>query len=193
MNASIQDAVNLGWKLAAAIQGWAPAGLLDTYSTERRQAATELLDNTRAQGQLFLRGAEVNPVRELLARLFFTIPEAATLAADEVSGLGLRYDLGGKSPEPVGRLLPTKHLRLPGEDGPPRGLLREGRGVFLASDNGRQYDAILHRWQSRVGVKNASGSVDVDLLVRPDGYVAWISQAAEPLSDALERWFGPGS
>ena len=193
MNVSMQDAVNLGWKLAAAIEGWAPACPLDTYSTERRQAATELLDNTRAQGQLFLRGAEVNPVRELLARLFFTVPEAATLAADEVSGLGLRYDLGGKSPEPVGRLLPTKHFRLPGEDSPPRGLLREGRGVFLTSGNGRQHDAILHRWQGRVGVKNASASTDVDLLVRPDGYVAWTSQAAEPLSDALERWFGPGS
>ena len=69
MNVSIQDAVNLGWKLAAAIQGWGPADLLDTYSTERRQAATELLENTRAQGQLFLRGAEVNPVRGLLEHL----------------------------------------------------------------------------------------------------------------------------
>ena len=101
--------------------------------------------------------------------------------------------MGDSCPEPIGRLLPTKHFRLPGEDGPPRGLLREGRGLFLASGNGAENDALLRRWESRVDVKNVSGSGDLDLLVRPDGYVAWTSHAAEPLSDALERWFGSGS
>lgn len=192
MNVSIQDAVNLGWKLAAAIQGWGPADLLDTYDTERRQAATELLENTRAQGQLFLRGAEVNPVRGLLEHLF-TVPEAASLAADEVTGLSLRYDMGDSCPEPIGRLLPTKHLRLPGEDGPPRGLLREGRGLFLTSGDGAASGGLPRRWQARVDVKNVNGSPGPDLLVRPDGYVAWTSHAAEPLSAALERWFGAGS
>lgn len=191
MNVSIQDAVNLGWKLAATVQGWGPADLLDTYGTERRQAAAELIENTRAQGQLFLRGAEVDPVRDLLGRLL-TVPEAASLAADEVTGLSLRYDLADGSPEPVGRLLPTKHLRLPGEDGPPRGLLRSGRGLFLTSGDDPENEATAGQWKSRVDVKNVGGAVDQDFLVRPDGYVAWTSRAAESLTGALERWFGSG-
>jgi bifunctional hydroxylase/dehydrase len=189
MNVSIQDAVNLGWKLAAAVHGWAPPDLLDSYDTERRQAAAELLENTRAQGQLFLRGAEVNPVRNLLARLF-AIPEAGSLAADEVTGLALRYHLGDNCPEPVGRLLPTKHLRWPGGDRPPRGLLRDGRGLFLASGRGGEHDAVARRWVARVNVQQAGGPTGPDYLVRPDGYVAWTSDSAEPLHAALERWFG---
>ncbi|MGW2643515.1 FAD-dependent monooxygenase [Streptomyces sp. NPDC001393] len=195
MNVSLQDAVNLGWKLAAAVQGWAPDGLLDSYDTERRQAAAELLANTRAQGQLFLRGAEVDPVRALLQRLF-TVPEAASLAADEVTGMALRYDTGDGAPEPVGRLLPTRHLRLPGEEGPPHGLLREGRGLFVRSGKDTADDeteALLRRWKARVDARTVPGTderTDADLLVRPDGHVAWTSHGSEPLSDALTRWFG---
>ncbi|HEU5024197.1 MAG TPA: FAD-dependent monooxygenase [Spirillospora sp.] len=189
MNVSIQDAVNLGWKLAAAVHGWAPADLLDTYDTERRQAAAELLANTQAQGQVFLRGAEVDPVRRLLERLF-TVPEAASLAADEVTGMALRYDPGGDAPEPVGRLLPTKDLRLPGGDGPPRGLLRDGRGLLLTSREDGESASLARPWNDRVDVVAVPRPGEPDLLVRPDGHVAWTSRAAEPLATALARWFG---
>jgi bifunctional hydroxylase/dehydrase len=190
MNVSLQDAVNLGWKLAAVIQGRAPEDLLDTYHTERQQAAAELLMNTKAQGQLFLRGAEVDPVRDLLRRLFL-IPEAASLAADEVTGMSLRYELGDDAPEPIGRLLPTRELRLPGDDGPPRGLLRHGRGLFLTAGEGADNAAVVRGWDGRVDVVTVDRPGQPDLLVRPDGYVAWSSQAVTSLPDALARWFGP--
>jgi bifunctional hydroxylase/dehydrase len=122
----------------------------------------------------------------------FAVPGAGSLAADEVSGLALRYPFGDGSPEPAGRLLPVRDLRLPGEDGPPRGLLRDGRGLLLTSAAGLEHRAVASRWTPRVDIRDAGGAVDQDYLIRPDGYVAWTSRAAEPLSAALERWFGYG-
>lgn len=193
MNVSIQDAANLGWKLAAAVQGWGSEELLESYSTERRQAAMELLTNTRAQGQLFLRGTEADPLRKLLERLF-AVPEAASLAADEVAGLGLRYGSDEQASGLVGRLLPTKELRRPGEDGPPRGLLRQGRGLFLSpAADGGEHGAVLRGWKDRVDLVTLGAPGSPDLLIRPDGYVAWASPSAQPLPDALAHWFGPGN
>ncbi|KAA0021678.1 FAD-dependent monooxygenase [Antrihabitans cavernicola] len=192
MNVSLQDAVNLGWKLAADIQGWAPADLLDSYDAERGRAAAELLADTRAQGQLFLGGREVEPVRDLVTRLAATAG-AAEVLADEVTGMALRYDFAGDTPEPIGRLLPTKHLRVSGEDTPPRGLLRDGRGLFLASGGAATSAAVLERWRDRVQVEEISTPTGAEALVRPDGYVAWTSDADESLSCALERWFGAAS
>lgn len=189
MNVSLQDAVNLGWKLAADIQGWAPAELLDTYNAERRQAAMELLADTRAQGQLFLRGEEVDPIRELLRRLAAT-PHAAEILANQVTGMALRYEFANGHPEPIGRLLPTKNLRVTGADAPPQGLLRTGRGLLLTSGNGRRNADLLHRWRDRVQIETVAPTDNAELLIRPDGYVAWTSQADEPLAVALERWFG---
>ncbi|MGN2638145.1 FAD-dependent monooxygenase [Nocardia takedensis] len=190
MNVSIQDAVNLGWKLAAEIQGWAPDGLLDTYDTERRYAAADLLADTRAQGQLFLRGAEVDPLREVLRGLT-AVPGAAEILADEVSGMSLRYDFADGGPEPIGRLLPTRDLRVPGADGPPVGLLRGGKGVLLTTDGGRADSAALRGRADRVEVRTAATPEGVEVLVRPDGYVAWTSRSDQPLDAALRRWFGP--
>ncbi|MBB5918322.1 bifunctional hydroxylase/dehydrase [Nocardia transvalensis] len=190
MNVSIQDAVNLGWKLAAAVRGWAPAGLLDTYDAERRQAARELLDDTRAQGQLFLGSQDVDPLRELLTRLAAT-REAAEILADEVTGMALRYDFAHGSPEPVGRLLPTANLRLPHQDTPPLGLLRHGRGAFVTPGGDPATTELLSRWRDRVELTTTATPDDTEFLVRPDGYVAWTSHSGEPLTDAIERWFGP--
>lgn len=193
MNVGLQDAANLGWKLAAAIRGQGSEELLDSYSTERRQAAAELLANTRAQGQLFLRGTEADPLRRLLEHLF-SVPEAASLAADEVAGLGLRYASAEKAPEPVGRLLPTRGLRRPGEDGPPLGLLGRGRGLFLSPDaGGGRYAAVLEGWKDRVETAALGAPGDPALLVRPDGYVAWASSGTQPPTEALAHWFGPGN
>jgi len=200
MNTSLQDAVNLAWKLAAALQGWGTTELLDSYDRERRQAALELLTDTRAQGQLFLRGPEVDPVREILQQVL-AVPGAATVVADRVTGMGLRHAADSSSPEPAGRLLPTKHLRRDGGDAPPRGLLREGRGILLRLGGGDGNADRAATWKDRIDIRTADWVSDTshpslrtaDVLVRPDGYVAWTSECAEPLSDALTRWFGQAS
>ncbi|MGJ3560476.1 FAD-dependent monooxygenase [Streptomyces sp. INA 01156] len=106
MNVSLQDAVNLGWKLALVSRGRAPDTLLDTYHSERYPVGRELLLNTAAQGQVFLRGPEVDPLREVLRRLL-NIREVSVLLADGVSGLDIRYDMGvPEAPSPIGERLP---------------------------------------------------------------------------------------
>jgi bifunctional hydroxylase/dehydrase len=115
--------------------------------------------------------------------------------------MALRYDMGPDSPEPVGRMLPTKHLRGSGADAPMRGLLRDGRGAFLSCGDDEKNVNLAGRWDSRVNVRTISWPTDLadpltqhtDFLVRPDGYVAWTSHAVEPLCAALERWYGPGN
>ncbi len=198
MNTSIQDSVNLGWKLAAVIRGTAPERLLDTYHEERHEVGRRLLSNTQAQGLLFLGGPEVHPLRDVLRELIGYDVVARHLAA-MVSGLEIRYDVGGGSHPLLGRRMP--HLELAGDPLRPSSThaLRSGRGVLLdLADN-----AALRRraagWSDRVDVVTAVPSeAPADLrdtsavLVRPDGYVAWAAPGSwSDLPMALERWFGP--
>ncbi|MFD5223769.1 FAD-dependent monooxygenase [Streptomyces tendae] len=202
MNTSIQDSYNLGWKLASVLRGDAPEELLDTYHSERHEVGRSLLANTRAQSLLVLGGEEAEPLRGILAELI-RHPEAARHLAAKVSGLDIRYDVGGGTSALLGRRLP--HLVLATAAGPTSStaLLRAGRGVLLDLDD----NAVLRRraqaWRDRVDVVTATaGAVREDgpaagttaVLLRPDGYVAWAAPGShQQLNSALTRWFGPAA
>jgi bifunctional hydroxylase/dehydrase len=199
MNTSIQDAVNLGWKLAATVHGWAPSNLLDTYHAERHAVGARLLMNTQAQGLLFLSGAEVQPMRDLFAELIRYDVVAKHLVG-MVSGLEVRYDVGEGSHPLLGRRMPNRELV--GVRGVTRTyeLLHGGRGVLLDIADDANLRRAAAGWSDRVDVLGArfAGLTDGDplattqaVLVRPDGYVAWANpDTGEPVKGALRRWFG---
>ncbi|GGT26660.1 FAD-dependent monooxygenase [Streptomyces chromofuscus] len=199
MNTSIQDSVNLGWKLGAVVRGRAPEALLDTYHAERHPVGERLLMNTRAQGLLFLSGPEVQPLRDVLSELI-RYPEVSRHFAAMVSGLEIRYDLDGGPHPLLGRRLPD--VRLTGHRlvSSSTEALHAGRGVLLdLTDNERLRDRAWD-WQDRVDIVTATPVLPdgssltgtTAVLVRPDGYVAWAAPGSHAdLPMALERWFGP--
>ncbi|MEV0604410.1 FAD-dependent monooxygenase [Streptomyces sp. NPDC050315] len=200
MNTSIQDAVNLGWKLAAVVQGRAPETLLDTYHEERHAVGRRLLMNTRAQGLLFLSGAEIQPLRDVLNELIGYEDVSRHLAA-MVSGLEIRYETGGGSHPLLGRRMPDLELTRP--DGRTTGstaLLHSGRGVLLDLADNAVLRGRAAGWSDRVDIITATAAPaegselagTTAVLVRPDGYVAWAAPGThDDLPMSLERWFGP--
>ncbi|WP_181797605.1 FAD-dependent monooxygenase, partial [Streptomyces sp. WELS2] len=131
MNTGIQDAVNLGWKLAAVVRGTAPEALLDTYHAERHPVGRRLLTNTQAQGLLYLSGSEMQPLRDLLAELI-AYEDVSRHLAGMISGLDIRYDVGASGHPLPGRRMP--HLELVSADGDKTSttaLLHTARGLLL--------------------------------------------------------------
>lgn len=199
MNTSIQDAVNLGWKLAAVVRGRAGVELLDTYHDERHRVGERLLMNTRAQGLLFLGGPEVQPLRDVLGELVGH-EEVSRHLAGMVSGLEITYDVGSGAHPLLGRRMPD--VELVGEDDKTRTaqLLRGGRGLLLDLEDNAVLRERAAPWSDRVDVVTAAlhapegelastGAV----LVRPDGHVAWAAPGSHhDLPTSLARWFGPG-
>ncbi|WP_295121661.1 FAD-dependent monooxygenase [uncultured Leifsonia sp.] len=189
LNLGIQDAFNLGWKLAADVDGWAPDGLLDTYEAERRPVADDVLTLTRAQSVLIAPEAGPQAVRRLITELM-AFDDVARYLAERISGTGIRYEpAGGRGAEPdlVGRRLPD----LPVGEGRLYELLRDGRGLLL-DRTGRLSVA---GWGDRVDAV-ADPAADVAApaaLLRPDGYVAWAGDDDRDLREHLERWFGRAS
>ncbi|MET8755721.1 FAD-dependent monooxygenase [Streptomyces sp. NPDC004667] len=200
MNTGIQDAVNLGWKLAAVVRGRAPLALLDTYHGERHPVGRRLLMNTRAQGLLFLSGAEVQPLRDSLRELMAYEDVARHLAA-MVTGLEITYDVGAGGHPLLGRRMPGLELDGPGGRTSATALLRPARGVLLDLADNPRLRRRAAAWGDRVDIVTArpsgpSGGEPADdttaLLIRPDGYVAWAAPGSHhDLPMALERWFGP--
>lgn len=198
MNVSIQDAVNLGWKLGAVVTGRAPGELLDTYHLERHPVGAALLRNTRAQATLFLGGPETQPLRDVLAEVFRG-EEAARCLAGLVSGLEIRYDVGPGDHPLLGRRLPDVQLVMDdGEKTRSSRLLHRARGVLLSLGPDPEPGRIARKWAPRVDVHSArladapltDEAVDADaVLVRPDGYVAWATGTGD-LGAALSRCFG---
>ncbi|MGH3433417.1 MAG: FAD-dependent monooxygenase [Thermocrispum sp.] len=197
LSVGVQDAVNLGWKLAAEINGWAPDGLLDTYHAERHPIGRQLARNALAAIELRLTGEEMDPVRSVLAELV-AYQGAAGHLAGMLSGLGIRYDMGAGDHPLLGRRMPPG-----GELTAPDGrrtriadLLRHGRAVLVAADGSGAFDRVTAGWTDRIDVITGTtpprtGSPLDAVLIRPDGYVAWTSPGAEAtLADALGRWFG---
>jgi 3-(3-hydroxy-phenyl)propionate hydroxylase len=197
----IQDAVNLGWKLAQVVRGTSPDGLLDTYHAERHPAGARALGFSMAQTVLQLADPRTAALNEILSGIMAT-PEARRQVAALIHGLDIVYDLGPGHPL-IGRRMPD--LDLETAAGPSRvyALLREARPVILSSEGGEPID--ISPWADRVGLHDVRfvgawelpvlGRVDPPsaVLVRPDGHVAWVGPGSEgSLSDALTRWFGPG-
>ncbi|OAR23032.1 monooxygenase [Streptomyces sp. ERV7] len=211
LSVGVQDAVNLGWKLAATVNGWAPEGLLDSYQAERHPVGEKLLRNTLAQASLYLTGDEMEPMRQVMRELVRS-PEAARRLAGHVSGLGIRYDMGGATGHPLlGLRMPDREVKL-GDGSTTRvsELLHPARGVLVVADGSTGPAKLAAGWSDRIDiVTDASWSDRVDIvpdgwvpadtaegttpdavLLRPDGHVAWVSPDGGELLDALARWFG---
>ncbi|MEW2331947.1 rifampin monooxygenase [Micromonospora chersina] len=182
LNLGVQDAVNLGWKLAAQVRGWAPETLLDTYHAERRPVAEDVLDNTRAQMELLSTGAGPRAVRRLLTELM-DFEEVNRHLLEKISAIGIRYDFGD-GPDLLGRRLPDIDLK----QGHLYGLLHRGRGLLLD----RTERLTVGGWSDRVDhLADPTAALDAPcVLLRPDGHVAWIGDDQRDLDDHLSRWFG---
>lgn len=196
MNTSLQDSFNLGWKLAAVVRGEAPAELLDSYYDERHPVGKRLLDNTRAQGVLFLRGEEAGPLRDFLGTLVHHHDVARFLAA-KVSGLDIVYPMGGGDHPLLGRRVPD--VVIAGDRGPTTTLhlLREGKPVLLDLTGAAALRERAEPWWTRVVVHSGPEMASdrfagtTALLVRPDGYIAWTApHSDQPLEVALATWCG---
>ena len=202
LNIAVQDAVNLGWKLAQVVKGTSPASLLDTYHAERHPVAARVLHNTMAQVALRRTDDRTKALGDYVAE-FLSMHEPRKRLAAELSGLGLHYDLGEGHPL-LGRRMPD--LDLVTVDGPLRvfTLLHGARPALLNLDESAALD--IGPWADRVQLVNARYDGGWELpalgpvpaptaaLVRPDGYVAWVGEGADlGLQEALTRWFGPPS
>ncbi|MEV0708572.1 rifampin monooxygenase [Nocardia aurea] len=182
LNLGIQDAFNLGWKLAAVIDGWAPRGLLDSYESERRPVAAAVLENTRAQMQLMSLDPGAQAVRRLVAELM-DFEDVNRLLTEKITATAIRYDFG------EGHELLGKRLR---DIGLKRGrlydLTHRGRGLLL--DQTGQLS--VTGWADRVDhVVDVSEELDAPaVLLRPDGHIAWVGDDQRDLLEHLPTWFG---
>lgn len=186
LNLGMQDAFNLGWKLAAEVGGWAPDGLLDTYGTERRPVAADVLDYTRAQSELLRVEPGPLAVRRLLSELM-DVPGVTRHLIEKVTAVGIRYDLGDG-----GDLLGRRMRDVRFENGVQLyELMHEGRGLLIDQTG----HLSVAGWEGRVDhVVDTSDEIGADaVLLRPDGHVAWMNGAGD-LREHLRRWFGdPGA
>jgi 2-polyprenyl-6-methoxyphenol hydroxylase-like FAD-dependent oxidoreductase len=197
LNLGVQDAVNLGWKLAQVVKGTAPESLLDTYHAERHPVAARILQHTMAQTALTRSDARIDALRDTVSELL-SLDEPRKRLAGIISGLDIRYDLGDGHPL-LGRRIPD--LELVTRSGPIRifTLLHDARPLLLrfgghphdpAPARVRVIDAEpVETWELPVVGSVAAPSA---VLVRPDGHVAWTGDRTNAgLADALATWFGP--
>jgi rifampicin monooxygenase len=182
LNLGLQDAFNLGWKLAAEVNGWAPDGLLDSYHTERHPVAADVLTTSRAVAELLSTEPGPRAVRRLVSELM-DLDEVNRYLVEKVTAIGIRYDFG-EGHRLVGRRLRDVALGR----GRLYALMHAGRGLLL-DQTGRLSVA---GWADRVDqVVDVSDEVDVPAaLLRPDGHVAWVGDDQHDLLSHLPRWFG---
>ncbi|MFD0683236.1 FAD-dependent monooxygenase [Actinomadura fibrosa] len=196
LSVGVQDAVNLGWKLAATVTGRAPDGLLDTYRTERHPVGRRLARNARAAIELRLTGDEMDPVRDVIGELL-AHKDAAGHLAGMLSGLGVHYDMGpGDHPLLGRRMPPDQHLTLTnGTDVRIAELLHTARGLLITTQP-EVHERHADEWADRIDTITATWPPDhhpeLDtVLIRPDGYIAWTHPGTHhDLTTAIHRWFG---
>jgi 2-polyprenyl-6-methoxyphenol hydroxylase-like FAD-dependent oxidoreductase len=196
MNTGIQDAVNLGWKLAAAVHGWAPPWLLDSYEAERHRVGREALRVTDLLQRVTLAPAPVRAVRPVLARLALSLPPVRRWMRRRISGLSIAYPPPGRRTEHpwVGRRVPDLSL------GDVRLYERLRHGKFTLLDRtsaGRYVDEVESGWSDRVVTVRAPHAGGAGwpavTLIRPDGYTAWATSGADQPDEvrtALHHWCG---
>lgn len=199
LNIGVQDAVNLGWKLAQVVNQTSPDSLLDTYHTERHPVAARVLRNTMAQVALLRTDDRTSALRDSMSELL-SMDEPRKRFAGIMSGLEIRYDLGEGHPL-LGRRIPD--LDLVTTNGPLRvfTLLHDARPVLLNLREPGGFD--ITQWTDRIQLIEAKYAGNWELpvlgqvaaptavLIRPDGYVAWVGDGTDTgLHDALTTWFG---
>ncbi|KOV61147.1 FAD-dependent monooxygenase [Streptomyces sp. MMG1121] len=198
LNLGVQDAMNLGWKLAAEVNGWAPEGLLDSYHGERHPIGASVVENTRAQAVLTNPAEEYDGLRAIFVRLL-KIDDVNHHLAGMVSGLDIRYPIAGsEQDELVGARMPDLDLRVDGGESTVSALLRSGRGVLLTTAAAPRFGTLAGPWSDRVDIVTVDALPDYDadaVLIRPDGYVCWAATGAEAaarqrLEEALWTWYG---
>jgi 2-polyprenyl-6-methoxyphenol hydroxylase-like FAD-dependent oxidoreductase len=202
LNTGVQDAVNLGWKLAQVVNKTSPESLLDTYHTERHPVGARVLHNTMAQVALARADERHQALRDTMTTLL-GMDEPRLRIAAMLSALDIRYDLGEGHPL-LGRRMPDLDVHT--ANGPTRvfTLLHEARPVLLNLGEPDGFD--ISPWANRVRLVDAKhagvwelpvlGEVAAPsaVLIRPDGHVAWVGDLTDPeLHRALATWFGPGS
>jgi 2-polyprenyl-6-methoxyphenol hydroxylase-like FAD-dependent oxidoreductase len=201
LNTGVQDAVNLGWKLAQVVKRTSPESLLDTYHDERHPVGARVLQTTMAQIALAREDDRIEALRDTIADLM-SLDAARKRVAGMLSGLGIRYDLGEGHPL-LGRRMPD--LDLVTARGPVRvfALLHGARPALLNLGEPGRFG--ITPWAERVQLVDAAfdgawelpvfGEVTAPtaVLIRPDGYVAWVGEQLSQagLTDALTTWFGP--
>jgi len=200
LNIGVQDAVNLGWKLAEVVKGTSPESLLDTYYDERHPVAARVLRATMAQVALLRPDDRTTALRETVSELLAMDEPRRRLAA-EMSGLDIHYDLGEGHPL-LGRRMPDLDVVTAGARRRVFTLLHDARPVLLNLGEAGRFD--VAPWADRVQLVDAEYAARWELpalgevsaphavLIRPDGYVAWVGEATQAgLAEALTRWFGP--
>ena len=200
LSLGVQDAVNLGWKLAQVVNGTSPESLLDTYQDERHPVAARALRHTMAQAALQRRDERIQALVDVVSELA-SMDEPRKRLAGIISGLDIHYDLGEGHPL-LGRRMPD--LDLVTADGPLRvfELLHDAKPVLLNLGEPGGFD--ITPWADRVQLIDASYTGEWELpvlgavtaptavLIRPDGYVAWVGDRTQlGLPEALTTWFGP--
>ena len=198
LNIGVQDAVNLGWKLAQVVKQTAPESLLDTYHAERHPVAARVLRTTMAQVALMRVDDRTEALRETVSELL-SMDEPRKRFAAMMSGLDIQYDLGEGHPL-LGRRMPDLDVVTADGPLPVFTLLHEARPVLLNLGEPVRH----HSWSDRVQLIDADyvgtwelpvlGDVAAPtaVLIRPDGHVAWVGEATQlGLADALTTWFGP--
>jgi 3-(3-hydroxy-phenyl)propionate hydroxylase len=199
LNLGIQDAVNLGWKLAQVVKRISSPSLLDTYQSERCPVAARVLRNTMAQGVLRYPGERTAILGEFVAELL-AMEEPRKRFAAMMSGLDICYDAGEGHPL-LGRRMPDPDIAAAGTPTRVFSLLHEARPVLL--NFGKPGSLAIDGWTDRVKLVDAKfegvlelpviGAVETPsaVLIRPDGHVAWVGEGgSEGLLEALQIWFG---
>ncbi len=191
LNLGLGDAMNLGWKLAAVVRGEAPVALLDSYAAERHPEGSRILDWSRAQVAL-MRPTPSTRALETIIRDLIATRDGATYFAEKVWNVSMRYHLGAGHPL-VGHSVPDFAFSGGLRTG---GRRNEGKALLLDFDSGAPLQAVADRWQGRMSYIAGEPEHGLGLsavFVRPDGVVAWASEAAgddRGLSQAVSQWVG---
>jgi 2-polyprenyl-6-methoxyphenol hydroxylase-like FAD-dependent oxidoreductase len=202
MNTGLGDAMNLGWKLAATIKGWAPEGLLDSYTEERHPVGEWVLNWTRAQVAIIRTDPQARAIAAVIRDLIET-KDGTNYFIEKISGVSMHYDFGGDLGGDLGEGHPLVGWSAPDfelfelEDGSRLGdLLRDGRGLLLDFSASECLEALCGGREDRLRYVATHAKEEKGLgalLVRPDGFVAWAMDKDQDVTGAEEaacRWFG---
>lgn len=200
LNLALQDAANLAWKMAAAVHGWAPRQLLDSYESERHPLGRRVFMQTQAQTALMAPGSDVTALRELFSELL-TEKGMVLHVADLLAGSDVRYDMDAETESgPTGWFAPELDLTLDdGRNVRLAEMLRTARPLLLDFTGDALTGGVLTvasaPWSDRVDriAATVRNGTTTSMLIRPDGYVAWSGTEPTALTDALGRWFGEPS